>query len=213
MMQVLFENLTFFKFNFLRNLLWNFFYLSILKPKLKIIVMKTRGKLAIINLQIISFSVQILFLVSIGKNANAQINEDYFEVYHAKTETWAGGAYGSGSSESYSFSIKFKKDVKISFDTVWVGGSPNQLTNTNMSEINKKKYLKGDTAKITLMFYYPGERDRLYNPDKIILEEKQEVVNLFPNDKYIALIKFYVNNVKYYYEVKKVDESIFNALP
>ena len=207
-MQVPYENLTVSKYmnNYICGINSHF-----ASKKQKLLIMKTKEQFRVH--QFIFTAIFIVLFLFFGKIGSAQSNENYFDVYHTKVETWAGGAYGSGSSESYSFSIKLKKDVKILFDTVWVGSSPSRLTNSNFSEINKKKYLKGDTAKISLMFYYPGERDRLYNPDKIILEEKQEVVNLFPNDKYIALIKFYVNNVKYYYEVKKIDESIFNALP
>ena len=49
----------------------------------------------------------------------AQVNDEFFDVTNTSSESWSGGVYGSGSNTNYSFVIKFKKDVKISFSVAF----------------------------------------------------------------------------------------------
>jgi len=153
----------------------------------------------------------LIFFLFICKPVSAQMCEDYFKLTNTYCESSSGGAYGSGSSTIYTFTIKFKKDVKIYFDTIWFGDIPKPAYFNDKAAVIRGKFNKGDSILLTVSFYYPGERDMFYNSD-ILLKEKIDK-NPQPQINCIALLQFYVNNVKYYYAVKKIDQMKYNALP
>jgi len=147
------------------------------------------------------------------KPLSAQLNEDYFDV-RTIYEMTSGGAAGSGSRATYSFRIKFIKDADMRFDTVWFDNLPKTTYYNFPGNASPASFKKGDSVNIAIGFYYPGERDRL--EFKNIDDENANTKaykNPLPEYKGIALIQFYVNNRKYYYGVKKIDQSIQNNLP
>ncbi|NVO02913.1 MAG: hypothetical protein HXX09_09465 [Bacteroidetes bacterium] len=162
--------------------------------------------------QFIFTAIFIVLFLFFGKIGSAQSNENYFDV-KTSMETWAGGAAGSGSSTNYTFKIKFKKNVSIRFDTIWFGNMPKLANNANSSIEKLVAYKSGDSTTISIGFYYPGENDRIFIDDNKIEVEEKNSVEIFPNFRGVAIIQFYIGREKYYYEVKKIDESIFNALP
>ena len=125
----------------------------------------------------------------------------------------SGGAAGSGSSVTYSFSIKFIKEADIRFDTVWFENVPKTTYYNFPGNASQASFKKGDSVNIAVRFYNPGERDRLALNTYGDNENTKVYKNPLPDNKCVALIQFYINNRKYYYGVKKIDQSIHNDLP
>jgi hypothetical protein len=159
----------------------------------------------------------LLLMLFLYRPLSAQVNEDYFKVTNTYYESSSGGAYGSGSSEYYVFTLKFKKDAKIYFDTIWFNNDPKPVYFYNTGGVIPQNFHKGDSIMITVNSYYPGERDLFYNADLLLKEKLKENEKIYKNPQpqisCIALFQFYVNNVKYYYAVKKIDHMKYNALP
>jgi hypothetical protein len=206
-MQVRYENLTVSKYMNIYICGINSHFAS---KKQKLLIMKTKEQFR--TNQFIFTAIFIVLFMFFGKIGSAQSNENYFDV-KTSMETWAGGAAGSGSSSTYTFKIKFKKNVSIRFDTIWFGNMPKLANNTNSSIMKLVAYKSGDSSTISVGFYYPGERDRIYIDDNKTVEEEKNSVDIFPNFRGVAIMQFYVGREKYYYEVKKIDKSIFNTLP
>jgi hypothetical protein len=175
--------------------------------------MKTKNQFS--QSLIISLLRPILFVIMLLLCGllSAQVDKSFFDVYYSNSQSWAGGAYGSGGGTNYSFSIKFNKDVRICLDTVWYGDAPYYLfCSKYVASVKEVKVQKGDSINYTSSIYYPGERDVMYKPD-LGTEKKVITKNPCPDVKCAALIQFHVNGVKYFYPVNNIVELAPIAYP
>ena len=138
----------------------------------------------------------------------SQISNEYFKVTSSTSQAWAGGPAGSGSGVNYTFSITAEKDVKIKFDSVWIGGGTAHSFNRYYSTGNDSVLKKGDNIIIYAADYYPGEIDRYNGTDKIKAGSKPPIS--YQGD---ALILFYIKGVAYYYAVEKIQVLPYLAYP
>jgi hypothetical protein len=129
----------------------------------------------------------------------SQTTNEFFEVTSATSQSWAGGAAGSGGGTNYVFNLVIKKDTRLEFDTVWIcQGDTIRLSITQYTikdEVNKK----GTTLTIYASQYFSGEAERYYGYVYVNKVSKP------PFDfKGSALLSFFVDGNTYYYAVEKM---------
>lgn len=126
-----------------------------------------------------------------------QFTNKYFTITSATTQSWAGGAAGSGSGTNYVFNLTFNEDVTVNFDSVWITGDCGLYISGNKGKENS--FLKNETYTLNASEYYPGAYDRYYYN-----ETNYEFPVFKPPVFYkgYALIRFYVNGAAYYYAIE-----------
>jgi hypothetical protein len=150
------------------------------------------------HLNIVS-NLLLFFIFFICKPVSAQVNEDYFEVINTYYESSSGGAYGSGSSEYYVFTLKFKKDAKIYFDTIWFNNDPKLAYFYNKGGVIPQNFHKGDSILLSSEIRYPGEMEPDYG-----LKKPAKIPSPCKTCKLSPVIIFRVNGKCYFYAVNNI---------
>jgi len=155
----------------------------------------------------------LIVLVLYTRPLTAQVNEDYFDVVYSKSDSWAGGAVGSGSGVNYTFIIKFKKSANLCFDTLWIGNKPTTITNNSFQKLNNSYYYNGDSIVVYAEIYYPVRIVNYYLKRTENITDEKTFNNPLPDYKCEVLLQFIVNDELYYYGVKKFDLITYTAFP
>jgi hypothetical protein len=141
----------------------------------------------------------LISLILYSRTLAAQINTTFFKVSYATSQSWSGGAYGSGSGVYYNFHIAIKKTATIHFDSVWIDYSYHGLFSRSAMMIEKSNFKKGDSVLLSSEIYYPGEMDPTYS-----LKVPAKIPSPCKDCKSSVVILFRVNGKLYYYDVKNI---------
>jgi len=158
---------------------------------------KTKFKSAI-DLSLLRIILLITFLM-ICRTLSAQLNNTFFKVTYATSQSWAGGAAGSGSGIYYNFHIVCKKTATIHFDSVWIDNSYRALFSRSAMLIEKSTFNKGDSILLSSEVRYPGKKDPMSN-----VKQPAKMPKPCKECKSSVIILFRVNGKLYYYDVNKV---------
>jgi len=146
-------------------------------------------KLILVTITIATLSTQVL----------SQTTNEYFEVTSSSSQSWAGGAAGSGSGVNYVFNLVLKIDTKLEFDSVWILGGDTVGIATTQQSGKDETLKKGSMITLSASQYFPGEVDR-YNGYSFNNKKSKPPFEF----NGMALLRFFVDGNVYYYAVEKM---------
>ncbi len=108
------------------------------------------------------------------------------KIYYGTSQSWSGGAMGSGKGTNYRFYIS-RSDSTIAFDSVWVNGYRLALKKRN-------DFSSKDTLVFDATAFFPGSKP---NAPEGVPEKKGPVESLKPCcDDALFVIRFIFDNDK-----------------
>lgn len=129
-------------------------------------------------------------------NETDNSSNTFFTLIEAKSKKWTAGIPSGGSGTEYYFKIKITTSEKIKFDSAWVNNKAFQLYISKETSVISNKPIEYTNGDIIIL--------RISD----IINKQQNLKIARPPIKYNgkALIRYYVNDKRYFYAIKEIEQ-------